>query len=305
MRKMPVLRRRVLNQKPKGASPKLSRRRFRIWWTQEPPWWVQDILVASLLGFILLLGQSWLDDLRSDRELKAATAAAIDADRRENLRFVRERSTSQSMEKPFHSMDLAEQNLSGLLMANADLAQANLNAADLEGADLTNSSLAAAQLREARLENAVLTNANLRDADLTGAYFRGANLAGADLTHARGLSGAYLSNFGQPGQAFDLSGAKLRETFLDNADLFFSNLSKADLTGARLSNANLTGANLSGAKLNGAWLSEADVTGVDFRDADLTGAHMSGVTGWKHLCYNSATTWPANFSPEKSKCPEP
>ncbi len=83
-----------------------------------------------------------------------------------------------------------------------------------------------------------------------------------------------------PTGGLDLSGARLAEAMLPQADLVLGDLSRADLheanlAGALLSFANLDrayllGANLSGADLRGAWLGE-----VNFAFADLEGANLS------------------------------
>jgi uncharacterized protein YjbI with pentapeptide repeats len=280
---------------------KLKRHKKRRWREQDPPWWVQDILIAFLLGVILLVGQSWLDDARSERELRAATTTADEADRRENLRFVRERSTTQAAERPFHSMDLADQNLSGLLMAGADLASANLASARLEGADLSNAILVEADLGRANLTNATLMNANLTNANLTDARFAGVNLAGADLSYATGLSDTYLSGFGAQ-EKLNMTGVKLRWVSLDRSNFAFMDLTNADLTNATLFHAFLVGTNFRGATLTNVFLGGADITGADFREADLSGAHIDSVKYIGGFCYNSATVWPAGFSPPPSRC---
>jgi hypothetical protein len=94
----------------------------------------------------------------------------------------------------------------------------------------------------------------------------------------------------------DLTGAWLRKTVLDNANLSGAKLDRATLTGANLSWSNLTGAwftkavlsdaVLTGAQLSQAWLERANLAGaglglatlrnVTLTGADLTGANLTG-----------------------------
>ncbi|MBR2527753.1 MAG: pentapeptide repeat-containing protein [Blautia sp.] len=74
---------------------------------------------------------------------------------------------------------LANEDLSGLSLAEAYLWMADLSGANLVGADLRK-----ANLREASLQNADLRKADLREADLRRADLRGADLSGAVLTNA-------------------------------------------------------------------------------------------------------------------------
>jgi uncharacterized protein YjbI with pentapeptide repeats len=101
---------------------------------------------------------------------------AEEAERLENLRFVRERSNKESSERPYTNMDLVGQNLAKLNMANADLENANLSEAFMPGADLSG-----ANLRTANLFGALLGGANLDEADFLGADLRGTNLENASL----------------------------------------------------------------------------------------------------------------------------
>jgi len=62
----------------------------------------------------------------------------------------------------------------------------------------------------------------------------------------------------------DLSGANLRDAYLENADLSGADLSDADLSGAKLTDADLSNAKLIGANLNDADLRKADLSGVEW-----------------------------------------
>ena len=84
----------------------------------------------------------------------------------------------------------------------------------------------------------------------------------------------------------DLSGADLREVFLNGAELVMAKLTKADLRGAQLRGADLRGADLSGADLSGADLENADLRWVRpgsypslydhyYAENDLGKAHLS------------------------------
>lgn len=121
-----------------------------------PPWWVRDVIIALVVGIVIMAGQWRIDDARSDREGRIAREQDELAERRENLRFVRDRSTQDDVSRPYGGMDLRGQNLSGL----------NLSGANLEGA---------------KLDGASLIGTNLADATVWSASFRGADLSGANL----------------------------------------------------------------------------------------------------------------------------
>jgi uncharacterized protein YjbI with pentapeptide repeats len=87
-----------------------------------------------------------------------------------------------------------------------------------------------------------------------------------------------------PGMRPDLSGAKLNEANLSEANLYRADLGKVDLREANLSEANLSGADLGEADLREANLckiflkrtnlSEANLRGADLRGASLSEAHL-------------------------------
>lgn len=89
---------------------------------------------------------------------------------------------------------------------------------------------------------------------------------------------------------FNLSGADLRLVDLAGANLTLANLSGADLEEANLSQADLRQANLNWADLEAAILSGADLRRVIL----ISKANLSGAK------YDSFTTWPAGFNPEKA-----
>lgn len=138
-------------------------------------------MVALVVGSILLVNQAWIDDRRSERETKTAQIMADEADRRENLRFVRERSSEQATDRPFTSMDLIEQNLARLNMAQADFENAQLMRAFMPGVNLESANLRTTGLSGAYLGRANLINADLRGADLRGTILSEAKLDGAVL----------------------------------------------------------------------------------------------------------------------------
>jgi len=143
-------------------------------WLSNPPWWVQNIFAALLVGVIVasvsILWQKRISD-----------ASATEATRLENLRFVRQLSSESKGSRPFGGLDLQGQNLSGL-----DLKGADFSGADLQHAALVHSDLASTPTHVTDLRVADLTGADLILATLTGAH-----LDGADLTRAT-LIGAYL-----------------------------------------------------------------------------------------------------------------
>ncbi|WP_410659444.1 pentapeptide repeat-containing protein [Amycolatopsis sp. lyj-112] len=197
------------------------------------------------MGALLVAGQWVIDDRRSDREVQISSRQSEQAERRENVRFVRDRSADERAPRPFAGMDLGHQNLAGLQMSSADL----------RGAYLVGT----------RLDSAVLTGANLTNAGLSGTTFTGANLRGADLS-CRDEPKFVACN----GSAM---GVRFVSADLAKSDLVDVNLSYADLGDANLVEANLRGARFFAAKLYAADLSGAIVSGTDFAGAcydDLT-----------------------------------
>ena len=123
-------------------------------------------------------------------------------------------------------------------------------------------------LRDANLADFILSAASLAGADLSGT-----KMVDIDLREAN-LSAAFLVRA-------DLSGASLHETHLSDADLSAAHLVGADLRGAKLDGADLratmlNGANLSGANLVLADLSGAFLTGANLSRASLYEANMNG-----------------------------
>ena len=193
----------------------VPKRGLRAWlaqaWT-EPRWWFKELFGAGLVGIVLLFAGFVWDYQLQQRVDESDTNRAQVAERLENLRFVRARS-SGSEERPFTGMDLQGQSLSGLEISGADFIHANLADADMIETDLTG-----ADLRFAELPDAVLTEANLDDANLDDAVLDGANLYKADL-----------------------SGAEIWTPYLRGANFSYANLTGADLRDAsffqtRLSN---------------------------------------------------------------------
>ena len=99
---------RSTGQYPSNASR--SSAPFRTFRTFLGRAWIKDAFVGLVAGAVVaagtLRGQALVDDQRSDREAVAARTLATEADRREILRFVRDRSSPDPTERPFASMDL-------------------------------------------------------------------------------------------------------------------------------------------------------------------------------------------------------
>lgn len=175
---------------------------------REPSWWVREVVIATLVallaglavGLPLLWFQRDLDDKRLQQDIQAAREAADEGDRRENLRFVRERSSPEKIDRTFNGIDLEGRNLGGLDLAGANFEAADLRNTRLGKTKLANGWLACANLSNTTLHFTVLTDAylgaaNLSGAVLVGTYLDGASLYGADLSganlkHANYLNGA-------------------------------------------------------------------------------------------------------------------
>jgi hypothetical protein len=117
-----------------------------------------------------------------------------------------------------------------------------------------------------------------------GASLNGLDLSGADLRY---------SNFDDADIAYtDLTGADMRHCMLRDAVLLDSDLSSADLSFADLRHASLFQARLSGTRFVGADLTRANLCGAvidshtDFIDANLTAALWPDIDpppGWKQV----------------------
>jgi hypothetical protein len=100
-------------------------------WLSSPPWWVQSVVAALLVGvFVAVVSILWQKSI-SDGQATQAT-------RLENLRFVRQLSSESGVvARPFSGFDLQGQNLAGLDLTGAQLDKAKLQDADLRASHLS------------------------------------------------------------------------------------------------------------------------------------------------------------------------
>ena len=131
-------------------------------------------------------------------------------------------------------------------------------------------------------------------ADLSGVKLRNADLGEANLKYAN-LRGADL-------RGADLSEAKLNCTDLRGADLSQSDLVQANLRLTFLSEANFSEAYLMGACLRNADLNGANLRGAKLRGADLSGANLRGAN-LIDVDLRGAILMDANLS--EAKLPDP
>ena len=202
-------------------------------WLSSPPWWVQSVLAAFVVGSIVAAASILWQERISDRQAKQAQSISADqarqATRLENLRFVRQLSSESGVvARPFSGFDLQGQSLAGLDLRGAQFDKANLQDAKLYYSDLRPT---------ASGTPTTLFAANLTGANLTGAHLNDAILSGAHLNNAT-LSGAYLTD---------------------------AKLNFARLNGANLNGANLTGANLDHTNLDGVHYDEKTKWPVGFK----------------------------------------
>lgn len=118
-----------------------------------------------------------------------------------------------------------------------------------------------------------MVECNLQGVNLSASFFPGATF---DLTRLRQ---SWLNKANLIGSTFvraDLSGAQLNQAMLSGAQFTGANLSEACLAEASLSGCDLRGTNLKRANLRGASLQGANLQGADLRNADLTGADLTG-----------------------------
>lgn len=213
----------------------------------------RDLAVAIISGLFVFGVQVFVDNGRD--------AAA---DRRENLRFVREQvANGKAGEVSFRGIDLAGQNLGGLDLSGADLADANLSGADLYGTDFSDAELMGADLTGARMYITKFVDAHLDYADLSGTAF----------------------------ERVDFTGAGLFFTFLSDTTWKESSFSQADIVGVDFSRA----------KFNDIDLSHNHIEDAKFYGADLAKARLpppndgNAFGSLKELCFDTSTIWPQDF----------
>lgn len=142
------------------------------------------LISGTVVALLSLAGAVYFDDKRSDREAQQEERRSVQEGRQENLRFVRDRSSAEEVDRPFQDIDLNEQNLSGLGLVKADFSEASLVFTQFIGADLSGAKFVRADLSGANFESADLEGADLYKATLWGTNFIAANLRGADLRDA-------------------------------------------------------------------------------------------------------------------------
>jgi uncharacterized protein YjbI with pentapeptide repeats len=178
--------------------------------------------------------------------------------------------------------DLTGMKLQGINLAGKDLSTLRAPHADFSGADFSG-----AFVMSVNFASAVLKGANLSRAEGGWLYLNGANLEGANLSNAI----LHSSNFDAHGFN-QIIRVNLRDTNLTGATLRYSTFESADLTRAVARNANFTSANFQKAILQ-----KADLTNAEFRSADLSEADFTGATvgsDWRNYFQGarfSQTTW--------------
>jgi uncharacterized protein YjbI with pentapeptide repeats len=247
----------------------------------EPPWWVSQILVAVLVGF--LVGGVILFSGKHFNDLQARHAEQL-----ENLRFVRERAASGKGPFPFAEFNLQGQNMSGLTLPGADFKRANLSGAALAASTLSGALFAGANLSRADLFGTDLTSAIFVGTDLKGANLQSANLSQASLLHE------------------DLTHTKFSNTGFSQARFVKTNLSGVhldpgtDFSGASFKNVNFARAFLDSTVLDDANLDYVDFTNADLFHVDLSRANISEVK-LVGIYYDASTKWPKGFRPPPSR----
>lgn len=220
----------------------------------------RDAVVALIVAALTVTAQTVIDDRREDK-----------ADRRENLRFLREQAASDNIKQvQMINIDLSGQNLAGLRVSGAVMPGANLKKSDLSFSMISNSDLSKADMEGADLSRTALVDSTLEDSNL-----RRANLSNAQLMNVA-VSGV------------DFTGASLESALIHEPqhrtrDLYFTNFTAADMRFADLS--------------------EVEFHGVSFYGADLRGAKLS-IQPDDVICYGPTTRWSEGFQPPPSAAPD-
>lgn len=224
-------------------------------------------IAGSVISFVFGAVASDLDDRRQ-----------LEAERLENLAFVRDSLADPDGNRVFDEIDLGGQPLFGLHFTRPAGSRAS-GRPSLRGAKL-----AGADLRTAELGGASLLGADLRGADL-----RLADLSGVDLGRR-----TYCLPADETSQAADLSDAKLDGAILRGATITGAKLPGASLRYADLSQATLRDLDLRGVDLTGANLDGAVIVGSDLSTAELQGARLTD------LGYVD-TAWPPAMKPPQRR----
>ena len=220
----------------------------------------RDAIIALTVAVLTIGSQAIIDDRREDK-----------ADRRENLRFLREQAAAGNLrEVQLFNIDVAGQNLGGLELSGAQMPGAVLQSADLSGVSITDSNLWDADMRSARLVGSTLERSNLAKADMRRADLSDARLVDASLMGA------------------DFTGARLAGTLFENplgweVEMRYTRFTVADLRGADLENTHFDR--------------------VSFYGADLRGAKLN-IQPNEVICYGPTTKWPQGFRPPFSADPD-
>lgn len=214
------------------------------WWRRTPPWWVESIFIAGIIGATVTCAQLYIEGERSDS-----------AQRLENVRYVRDRSSKAFQERQFQDLDLRSTNLNGLHLNGADFTGADLRDAKLNFVDL--GVVTGSQLPP-RVQDELDDQAPAPEPDfppeITGVPPNNYDLASSQTSSLVGAK---------------LCGAQLGGSDLRMANLAFANLSDVDLTTTSLTSAILVHADLRSAKL-----SQDEIEGV---------------------IYDETTRWPDGF----------
>lgn len=220
------------------------------------------LVVGSLISAATIAVQAKLDGDAAARAEDLAERAEVAAQRRDDLRFVREvASAPGAAARPFDGLDLTEANISGLPLG-CDMPPAP-DCASFVRTTLKQASLVGADLRGARFQVSNAASASFARADLRRAYFDTSDLASTDFEQA------------------DLRGAIFGDSFVydDGEEPSFRH---ADLRGTRF-----------------VVETSVDVDGV-VGFGDLILATPLGELGFDGSCWDETTVWPAGFEPPPS-----
>lgn len=169
-------------------------------------------------------------------------------------------------------LDFSRKSLNGLDLSGLNLSGCNFYAARLNKTDLNN----------ANLEGAILDQAWLIEANLTNASLKGAHAFAAQMQRVR----ADKANFSGIRLTADLTGASLRESIFNEADLSADmknqsmGLMRAILRSTRLEGASFKKANLMSVDLRFAHAAHINFTQANLSDANAAGADFSEAI-WK------------------------
>ena len=185
---------------------------------------------------------------------------------------------AEAVELVLEEVNLDDAVAIGTIWTGATMKKVSWRRAELGGSDLTGVRLQEVQLDEADLSGATLDGARFSDASLVDTDLgpntsaREVSFQSCDLTKLRASEGVDLT--GASMMKLTMSGARLQNAKLSEANLSFSRLDGADFSDALMNKAKLVSCHLRKARFDRAILADAELGKSDLCQARLEAANL-------------------------------